>query len=240
MLKLDLIVTKDENNNGMCVCLRPQTSVLLSPKLVHELRELQNSLADKILSNSLDHYYYVIWYLEHINKRCWSGLAYNFIVDCIKNRSEIEFEKYIDEVFNFIFLNYIGLGLPVINCSIITHDLTGISKDFFLLNKLCFIHDSNAHGINQIDVKKQVSKLVFDPALYEKNSYFCYESMQIDKIRTIIEKAHYEIPSSQEIIAIKKQFDRLKDETIETIYSLASKDIRILERLARLRGWSDM
>lgn len=237
MVKLDLIVTQDENNNGMCVCLRPKTSVLLSPTLVHQLRELQNSLADKILSNSLDHYYYVIWYLEHINKRSWNGLAYNFIVNCIKNNSEKQFENYIDEVFNFIFLNYIGLGLPVINCSIITHDMTGISKDFFLLNKLCFIYDSKAHGINKINLQKELPKLVFDHDLYDKNTYFSYKHRQIDKIRTIIEEINYEIPSAEEIVAIKKQFDRLKDETIETIYSLASRDIKILERLARLRGW---
>lgn len=240
MLKLDLIITEDENDNGMSVCLRPKTPILLTPSLIQQLRDLQNSIADKVLSNSFDHYFYVVWYLENLSKRSWNGLAFNFIVNCIKNHAEKQFEDYIDKVFNFIFLNYIGLGLPVINCSIITHDLTGISKDFFLLNKLCFIHDSTTRGINKMELHKEFPNLVFNHELYQKNLYFNYHSMQLDKIKTILEKVQYDIPSAEEIAVIKKQFDGLKDETIEEIYRLASKNIKILERLARVRGWDNL
>ncbi|MFI4963023.1 MAG: hypothetical protein ACHP6H_04100, partial [Legionellales bacterium] len=66
----------------------------------------------------------------------------------------------------------------------------------------------------------------------KKNNYFYFRSLQADTMRTIIEQINYEIPSEEQIVDIRRQFEALKDSTLARIYSVASKDVKILERMA--------
>lgn len=236
MTNLELIITGEENDNGLFVCLKPKVPALITPTLVDNLRKLQDSLAEKYLSNSFDNYFYVVWYLDNYSNNSCKGLDYSFILNCLKNNLDSELEHYITRVFNLIFLNYIGLGLPIINCSIVNRRLTGISNDFFLLNNICFIYDVNVNDVYKIDIHKKFFKLVFEQNVYERNHYYGFRSMQIAKIRSVMEDIAYNIPSLEEINHLRIKFDMMQEKTISGIYDLASKNIKILERLARIKG----
>ncbi|CDZ79051.1 hypothetical protein BN59_03367 [Legionella massiliensis] len=240
MQNLELLITREEENNGMFVCLKPKTPALITPKLVEDIRNFQDSIAEKYLAHPMNKYLFVIWYCEGLNKSSCQGLDFSYIVDCIKSNHESDFEHYIDRVFNLIFLNYIGLGFPIINCSIINRPLSGISNDFFLLNNICFVQDPTVIGINNLELFREFPNLVFDKELYERNHYFNYQNMEIDKIKSIIEEIDYITPDENEINLIQEKFDMKKDETITEIYNLAARNIKILERLAKIGAYPDL
>lgn len=229
----ELLAIRELGVNGMYICLKPKIPVVITPGLVQEIRRLQNSLAEKYLSQSLSDYFYVVWFLEKQRGLSCHGLDFNFLLNCIKNNKETELEFYIEGVFNLIFLNHIGLGFPIINCSIVTRALTGLSKEFFFLNKICFIQNSGSEGIKKVSITNEFNPLLFQKNIYEKNQCYSFDSIRLDKMRSIIENVDYEIPTTEEVNQLKEKFEAMKDETISRIYQIALKDIKILERMAK-------
>ncbi len=233
MLNLELLAIREIGVNGMSVCLKPKIPVVITPGLVNEIRHLQNSLAEKYLSNVLNEYFYVVWFLEDRRGLSFHGLDFNFIVQCIKNNEHTKLENYIEGVFNLIFLNRVGLGFPIINCSIVNRTLSGLSKELFLLNKICFIHNACSSGIQKVTLSNEFIPFLWQKEIYETNHYFYFNSLHLDKMRLIIEDIDYDIPTTEEIDQIKKQFESIKRKTILEIYEIATRNIKILERMAR-------
>ena len=232
MLKLELLAVREFGVNGMSVCLKPRIPVVITPGLVNDIRQLQNSLAEKYLSNTLSEDFYVVWFLEDRPGLSWHGWDFNFIVQCFKKSEENKLENYICGVFDLIFLNRVGLGFPVINCSIVSRSLTGLSKEFFFLNKICFIHNSKSSGVEKVPVLNELNPLLLERELYEKNHYFYFDSLRVDKMREVIEEVHYEVPTTEEVNLIKSQFELMKSSTMLEFVEIASRNIKILERRA--------
>ena len=174
MLNLELLAVREIGVNGMSVCLKPRIPVVITPGLVNDIRQLQNSLAEKYLSNTLSEDFYVIWFLEDRRGLNWHGWDFNFIVHCLKKNEDTKLENYICGVFDLIFLNRIGLGFPVINCSIVSRSLTGLSKEFFYLNKICFIHNSNSAGIQKVPVLNELDPFLIRKKIIRKKSLFLF------------------------------------------------------------------
>ena len=74
MLNLELLAIRQIGANGMSVCLKPKIPVVITPGLVNEIRQLQNSLAERYLSNKLNDYFYIVWFLEDRRGLNWQGL----------------------------------------------------------------------------------------------------------------------------------------------------------------------
>ncbi|WP_131784087.1 hypothetical protein [Legionella gresilensis] len=229
-MDLELLALHEHGRNGMSVYLKPGGTSMMTPKLADEIRALQDSLAEKYFNLSFD-IYFVIWYLQkNINFSCFS-LDFRFVHDCLKQHKEKQMEDYIDKIFNLLFLNYIGLGLPIVNCSILTKYLSGFSKEFFLMNKICFIYQKKFKGFSKIKVFNEIENLAFTKCIYDKNHYYYYNPIQVSQMKSIIENTHYEIPKLLDINNAKLEFDALKKETLVQIYNVASKDIKVFSWL---------
>lgn len=229
----ELLAIREIGANGMYVCLKPKIPVVLTPGLVKEMRHLQNSLAERYLSSTFNEFFYVVWFLEKQEGLSCHGLDFNYILNCVKNHKDTELELYIDALYNMIFLNYIGLGLPIINCSIVTRPLSGLTKELFLLNKICFIQNPESSGINKIALDNRTNQLEFDKSIYATNDCYTFDIMRMDEMSRIIGATHHEIPTTAEVKMLQEQFEKIKKESLLRIYSLASRDIKILERMAR-------
>lgn len=131
MKGLELLVIKEVNAYGVSICLKPCLPEVITPTLANEIRHFQDSLAEHYFSSPWDGYFYVIWYSHRGHGLCSRGLDFGYILDTIVNHKEQALEVYIRNLFDLMFLNYIGLGLPVINCSIVDRAVTGISQEFF-------------------------------------------------------------------------------------------------------------
>jgi hypothetical protein len=232
MKDFELLALHEIDRNGMTVYLKPNTPAMMTPKLVDEIRALQDSLAKKYVNQSFDKYY-VVWFLQkNINFSC-CGLDFHFVHDCFKYHKEKNLEHYLDRIFNLIFLNYIGLGLPIISCSILTKYLSGLSKEFFLMNKICFIYQRKYKCFNNIEIFNEITNLTFKKEIYNKNNYYFYNPIHIGEMKNIIENTVCEVPDQQTITTAQVEFDALKELTLLRLNNIASRDIKIFDRFAR-------
>lgn len=232
MLHIEIFTIPDISPNGMVVYIKPKTSVVITPSIVEEIRNIQDCLANRYINQDCEQYYYVIWYLDKRQKNICQGLDFAYILDCLKNSNDGRLEHYIDRIFNVIFLNYVGLGFPVINCSISTSSLTGLSREFFFMNKIVFIRNKELSELTPVNIYQEMSGLLFPENIYENNKFYYYNSIQAPKMKDIIEAFDYKIPDAEEINSLKLLFDHYKEETKSNIYRIASKNIKILERMA--------
>ena len=232
MLKFELLATRETGVNGMTVCLKPRMPVVITPGLVQEIRQLQNSLAEQYLSKKLSDNFYVIWFLENRQGVNYRGLDFDYIVKCLKNNKHTDLENYIEGIYNLIFLNHIGLGFPIINCSIISRVLTGLSQEFFFTNKICFIHNSQSAGIEEISITDENKGLLLNKKIYGNNRYFYFDFLHLGKMRNIIETTASPIDNITDLNALKDEFETIKKQTLTRIYCTAGKGINILERMA--------
>ncbi len=131
MLNLEMFVSScGTHHQMMSVCLKPKIPFVLTPSLAHEIRIFQNKLAEKYYRSPWESAIYVCWHL-YAGKIKWKGFDFNYILDVIKNNNNSALVRYIDEVFDLLFLNYVSLDIPLINCSIVNRPVQGISQDFF-------------------------------------------------------------------------------------------------------------
>jgi hypothetical protein len=230
MLQNELITIQDTGANGLLVCLKIKTPVLMTPETVLEIREFQNSLVEKYLSGNLEDNFYVVWFLERNKGSNCYGLDFSFIFNCLRLHKDKELEHYIDSVFDMIFLNHIGLGLPLINCSITNRPLRGLAREFFLLNKISFIQTKSAQNLEKIVTTEEHTRLLFQSEIYEKNVCYQFDEMRHDEMRVIIEGIPCEPPASDAINTLKENFETKKRDTLSRIYNFASKNTEKLER----------
>ncbi|MDI9819165.1 MULTISPECIES: hypothetical protein [unclassified Legionella] len=237
MLGLELLVTREINSLGVSVCLKPSAPEVITPTLVKELRRFQNSLVDKYFSSPWENYFYVVWYSHRDHGICGRGLDFNYILNAILNHKEADFESYIRDVFDLLFLNYIGLGLPLINCSIVDREVTGISQEFFFLNRINFIknysQDVLATEISPVEVTDISNRLVFPSSIYQRNLYYKFCYFDLNSMRRLIAKTHLNPLNEDFIENIKSIFNNMQYETVNEIYNLASKNLKVLKRLAK-------
>lgn len=233
MKSTELFLLKEKDGNGMAICLKPETSVVISVSLINELRHLQNGLVEDFLKKKWDDYFTIVWYLDKNVSSKSHGLDYVYIHESLKNKREYLMEDYINKIFDVLFLNYINLGLPIINCSIVNHLANSIFREFFLLNEFCFIRNRNVNGIVDINAVDEFKYLSFSPDIYLKNHYRYFNTFKPEEIRTIIMETQPVSPQLN-LNSIKEKFDSVRDETIQKIYSTASKNYQIIKRLAGL------
>lgn len=233
MSDYELLAMREMGFRGMYICLKSKSPKVITPGLVNEIRRLQNMLAEQFISGSITNNYYVVWYMEkNCNVEC-NGLDFNFILTCLKNNKESDLEYYIDSLYDLIFLNHIGLGFPIINCSFSSRSLNGLYKEFFFLNQICFLYHPKLKGINKISITNEYSNLLFDKEIYEKNHFYHFNKIKIDKMRKILEVFEPNIIPTEQIFILKEKFENIKKESMNRIYKIASKNLKIFERMAK-------
>jgi hypothetical protein len=235
MNNIELLVIQDTDYKGMAVCLKPKTAFVITESITHEIRNLQDYIANNYYKNLWNESCYVIWYL-HTGKIPWRGIDYSFIYNSLIEHKERKMESYITELFDLLFINHTGLGLPIINCSIITRPLTGLSQDFFLLNRINFIKNnslSSTAGYEIMSFNQLKKKLYFPEILYSTNIFYSYNKFNSLKVQKILSELNYEPINKDKQVQIKEIFDKIKIKILHDIYELATTNMKLFERLAR-------
>ena len=239
MSGLELFVVKQLKSRGVFVCLKPNIPELITPSLTSEIRRFQNSLAEKYYVSPWEDNFYIVWYSQRGHGVCERGIDYNYIFNAIKAHQEVAFELYIRELFDVLFLNYVGLGLPIVNCSIIDRDITGLSQEFFFLNRVNFIKgyspDILATKITVVNFQDVSTNLIFPNSVYQQNHFYKFSYYDIQSMRHLIEETDGIIVDERELEKIKRVFDEIKNNTINQIYQLASNDMHLLQRMAKMQ-----
>lgn len=245
MIHVELLAMGDHHFNGLTVCLKPLTPYVITHSLVKEIRKLQNKVAENYYKQPWDDIYYIFWYL-HEGKIPWKGLDFNFIHDCFKSNKESKFEEYIEHIFSLLFLNYVGLDLPLVNCSIVNRNTVGISSEIFFLNRINFIKclhnqqvvelkNSVNEQITQINPMKKV-KMTFPEEVYARNKFYKINCFKLSCMRDILLENGFTAFSPIEKNHIKCLFEQKKEETLNRFYALASKYHNVFERLAQVQA----
>lgn len=221
MQSTELLILKELNSNGMGICLRPKLQPVITVSLTKEIRNLQDSIAEKYYQSPWDDYFYLVWYLDNSLKTPWVGFDFKFIDQAFKTHQESEAEIYIERIFDIIFLNYIGMGLPLINCSIINKDVTSLSREFFFLNTISFINCKDKTPFIPLSICNEFRRLTFNEAIYQNNHYFYFNALRFGTMRRIIQSVEKKHLSDEEIKRIKQEFDAVKQQTIARIYDIA-------------------
>lgn len=239
MLGLELLVIKEINSHGISVCLKPCMPEVITPTLASEIRHLQNSLVEQYISSPWEGYFYVIWYSHRGHGTCGRGLDFNYILESIYSNREIKFEAYIKDLFDLLFLNYVGLGLPLINCSIVDRVISGISQEFFFLNKINFIKSYSADilgtKISPVNFFDVANNLVFPKTIYQNNLFYKFCYFDLKSMRNLIANTSANAIDEDNLEHIRHIFDDMRDQTITEIYKLASTNLKLLERVAKMQ-----
>ncbi|KTD66292.1 hypothetical protein [Legionella spiritensis] len=240
MKHVELLVIEETQLHGVRVCLKPCSPEVLTHSLIKDIRDLQNSLVDRYLTSPWEGCFYVIWYSHRNHGTRGRGLDFNFIFDSIIHRKENEFENYICMVFDLLFLNYIGLGIPLLNCSIVDRKITGISQEFFLLNQINFLRkdalDKSDDAFHEVHLPEISNNFVFPEDIYKRNSFYTFYNYDLNLMQHLISETGVRIIGGNELEEIKQIFETIKNETITQIYNMASKNTKVLERLAHIQS----
>ena len=237
-----LLVTKQNTDNGLIVYLKPKTSYVMAPLLIQEIRSFQNQLVNDYYSNPWDHILYIIW-SYHPGKITLKGLDFSFIYSCLEKGDRDSVINYLNDTFELLFLNYIGLDLPIINCSIIERPFSGCGREFFFMNQINFIKnnhfqhssDDKDSNLERIDIKSAIKKNYFPDSIYEDNVYYTFLRKNLEKMKTIISDFEFKKRSPEELNNKKKIFDMKRDEALNKIVSAYDKNNNIIKRFSDLQ-----
>ncbi|STY29151.1 Uncharacterised protein [Legionella wadsworthii] len=239
---VELLVIREVKENGIAVCLKPQISYVITPTLVNEIRIQQNKIAEEYYSNPWEGILYVFWYL-HSGQITWRGLDYKYIYDAIKQHKEKLVEDYIENIADLLFLNNINLALPLINCSIVHRKVTGLSQDFFLINQVNFIKNTENgkikkedKSIHQINLFSDVKNLNFPKRIYKNNVCYRYSRMDFPAMRKIIKEVEHCPIHSNQLVRTQFIFELMKKKIVNSIFDAASKNIKLFERFAAIQS----
>lgn len=239
MNKVELLVIQNASVRGLIVCLKPNVPFVLTPSLTHEIRNMQDVVAGNYCKSPWSKPLFIVWYL-HTGRIPWKGLDFTFIHQALVNHKEKMIESYLNEVFDLLFLNYIGSGFPIINCSIITRPLSGISQDFFYLNHINFIKTRKkienqpiSKLYHKMDVPQVSDKLYFPEALYARNEFYGFHAINYSRMKRIVATKKFEPVDIEKQLEIKEIFNQTKKDTLTEIYEIASRNIKILDRLSK-------
>lgn len=235
MKNLELLVVEDNQKNGMRVCLKPSAPEVLTPTLINQICDLQKMLIDRYLSSPWDGYYYVIWYYHKNHGKSGRGLDFNFIWNTLRQHKDNDFESYINNIFDLLFLNNVGLGLPIINCSITDRAITGISQEFFILNQINFMKTDSTSSITQVYLNDIAKNIVFPEYIYENNLFYLFNTYDFNSMCKLISQFKTDIPDKDKLERIRSTFNKMKDDTINEIYNIAFNKTKLLARLASIQ-----
>lgn len=236
---IELLIVKEIDTQGIAVCLRPNLPDVITPSLVREIRRFQNSLAENYFNKPWEGLLYVVWYSHrHINS-CKRGLDFSFIVDSLQVSKENELEMYIKNLFDLLFLNSVGLGLPVVNCSLVNSLVSGVFQEFFYLNKINFIKRADAKNpsktLSRIKVTDIANHLIFPEQIYQDRIYYQCSTFDLESMRSIIEETRVDLPSETELKEKREKFDALYQATMLSLYQLARENMKLLKRMASVQ-----
>nr|HAT8715221.1 hypothetical protein [Legionella jordanis] len=221
MSTLELLRIREINRNGMGICLRPKARLVLTATLIDEIRRIQNRVVEEYFKNPWEGNFYLIWYLDNgVNSFSKDGFDYHFIRRAFKAHREKDVENYIEKIFDILFLNYVGLALPLINCSIVNKTTAGIFREFFLLNKICFLFNKTmSQGeIRSFTVNTEFKNLIFNERIYQSNSFFYFDALRLGRMRKAIQSVKPESLSRQQIECIENEFNQTKKEFLIKVY----------------------
>ncbi|QMT59475.1 hypothetical protein [Legionella sp. PC997] len=243
MHNIELLAIRANKTNGMTVCLKPKIPYIITPSLVHEIRKLQNKIAEQYYAKPWDGVYYLLWYL-HFDTTPWKGLDFHFIHEALLNHHEHKIELYIEKIFELLFINYVGLGLPLINCSFVNRKLSGISQDFFYLNRINFIKrykefDStcyNKQPFSKLNFNTEIKKASFPIKIYTRNNFYAFDAIDLHLMKKILCSHRYSPILPQQQNEIRLIFNQISQETIARIYQLASENIHLIERFSLIQS----
>ena len=234
----EVFVKKEIGENGLAICLKPGTPYVITPSLIHNLRGIQNQIVHDYMIRPWDNFLYVFWYL-HSDQIPVLGLDFNYIYQNIKNNNEIAVEKYFQETIDVMCLNYIGLALPIINCSFVNWGMNGCAKEFFYMNQINFIqrkptgddrsNDDEVKPIKDIDQNLVIN---FPEKIYASNEYYSYDCINIHLMREIIKNFNFKPKTESDIQTIQDIFDDMRVKTLEKIYDKAARNIMALKKLS--------
>lgn len=237
MRGLELLIVKEMNTHGVSVCLKPCLPEVITPTLVNEIRLFQNSLAAQYYSSPWEGYFYVIWYSHRGHGICGRGLDFNYILQAINTNKESALEDYVRDLFDLLFLNYVGLGLPIVNCSIVDRKLTGISQEFFFLNKINFIKSVSSNETKETVFPVEFNELANNPAfpltLYQNNLFYKFCSFDLKMMKKYIGDLSLPPFDPQNLDLTRLIFDEMEEKTLTGIYRIATTNIKLLERFAK-------
>lgn len=207
----ELLIMKELGAQGIRICLKPSCPNVITPSLINEIRDFQDSLANQYFSCPWEGCLYIFWYYHRRHGMAKRGLDFNYILQCIQKHQESKLEAYIANMFNLLFLNYIGLGLPIINCSIVGKKISGIFQDFFYLNRVNFIKkfevnpdSTESSRINVFDVANQ---LLFHETIYQNNIYYHCPSFDLNQMKQIIENTKLNLFDNDKIKDLSACFE---------------------------------
>lgn len=239
-----LLVTKQDTDNGLIVCLKPKTSYVMAPVVIQEIRALQKQLVSDYYSNPWDHILYIIWcyYPGNITLK---GMDFSFIYTCLQRGDRDSIRNYVNDIFELLFLNYIGLGLPVINCSFVERPFCGCNREFFFMNQINFIKKNffnhplacQDNDVEPVDIKSSIKKSYFPSSIYEDNAYYVFSRKNLDKMKEIITAFPFKTRSPEELNNKKMIFDMKKEETLNKIFSAYDKDNNIIKKFSDLQKY---
>ncbi|WP_454780457.1 hypothetical protein [Legionella sp. WA2022007384] len=243
MHNIELLAIRDHKTNGMAVCLKPKIPYIITPSLVHEIRKLQNKIAEQYYAKPWDGVYYLLWYL-HSGTTPWKGLDFHFIHEALLSHHEHKIELYIEKIFELLFINYVGFGLPLINCSFVNRKLSGISQDFFYLNRINFIKrykELNCSCFNKLpfsklDFNTQIKKASFPFKIYTRNNFYAFDAIDLNSMKKILHSHRYLPISQAQQNEIRLIFNQIGQNTISRIYQLASENIHLIERFSSIQS----
>lgn len=243
MQRVELLAIKDPQVNGMAVCLKPRIPFVITHSMVAEVRRLQNKIAEEYYQAPWHGVYHLFWYL-HAAKIPWKGLDFNYIHQCLINNKEADLETYIDNLFSLLFINYIGFDLPLVSCSIINRQLSGISMDFFYLNRINFIKLYGITGgrkridepCKKLNFHQEVKRVAFPNEIYQRNDFYKLNSLDVTTMRNILSRNQFVPLSAEEKAHVRTTFDQIRDDTLARIYLLASKNIKLISRFALVQA----
>ena len=236
MKSVELLAIRLRNGRGMAVCLKPKTPYVMTNSIVNEIKDFQKKVVGEYYSKPWNGIYFIVWYL-HSSNIPWKGFDFDFIYNSFLNHNEVKVENYIEDVFELLFINYVGLGLPLLSCSIVNRETHGISKEFFLLNRINFIkkNGKNISTNNAINLEKIQPH--FSPKIYMRNSIHEMEKFNISAINEVLYFFKFDSISECELQDIKHHFDEIRRKTILKIYEFAKKDIHLLRRISELQSF---
>jgi hypothetical protein len=235
MHKHEVLVYQEIAEKGMVVALKPSTPGLITPRLVEDIRRLQDQLVEKYIRSPWEGIFYVIWHMEHSYNTPWHGLDYQYILSCLRSNKEGQFEKYIHDMFDLLFLVHVDLGLPVVNCAILDRTTSGLSSEFFYLMDICFVQDSSASVIQAVDAAGVNASPVFTSQVYQNKHYYLLPQLNLDMMREKMERVVPYAIVQQSLEQDRVIFETLKEITVETIYSYVRHKPKVLDRLGEMQ-----
>lgn len=243
MNKHELLVSHHIKSGGIRVCLKPKIPFVITYTLAKEIRKFQNTLVDQYINKPWDGILCVLWYL-HSGKITWKGLDFSYINQTLADNNIEGLEQYIEDIFNILFINYLNLDLPLINCSIINRESKGFSREFFFINKISFIkRSSNIHSKYDEDnfkeilnLKDELKKTEFPMEIYIRNKFYSFAKINLKEMGSKLNQIIYEPNSASDKLKYKQIFEEMKEKLIRKIYTLSENNPRTIERLAKIQA----